>query len=92
MTNCDQIALNTLIENVASLGIERCLLRDLSDLIPATEAMTLSDDTIESIAGESHEVVAQRTTAESQMAALDEVIRVCRPMMVDRSGRHIPSD
>jgi hypothetical protein len=77
-----------LIENIAALGIERCLLRNLSDIAPASEAITLSDARIESIAGESPEVVAQRTTAESQMAVLDEVIRICRPMIADRSGRH----
>lgn len=74
----DKIAFNTLIENVATLGIEQCLLKDLSSFISPREAMSLEDNKIEEIAAEPAGVVEKRARAGAQEATLVEVIRVCR--------------
>lgn len=78
--------MNTFVENVACLGVEKCLLHDLSNLISPAKAITLGDDQIRNIAAESAEVMAGRTRAETQKAALDEVIAICRSYIVRESS------
>lgn len=67
------------IDNVATLAIERVLLRDLPDLIlPSCEPSSLSDEQLESVAGESEEVKEQRIKALQRVGALEAVIQTCR--------------
>lgn len=67
------------MDNIAALAIERVLLRDLTDLILANcEPSNLSDDELESVAGESAEVKEQRNKAVHRIAALEAVIKTCR--------------
>jgi hypothetical protein len=55
------------------------LLRDLTDLTLANcEPSNLSDEELESVAGESTEVKEQRSTAVLKTAALEAVIKTCR--------------
>ena len=74
-----QIALDTFIDNVATLAIERALLRDLPDLILSScDPSSLTDEQLEAVAGESEEVKEQRTKAVHRVAALEAVIQTCR--------------
>ena len=67
------------MDNVAALAIERVLLRDLTGLILANcEPYNLSDQELESVAGESAEVREQRNKAVHRIAALESVIKTCR--------------
>lgn len=74
-----QIALDTFVDNVATLAIERVLLRDLPDLVLSScDPSSLSDEELEAVAGESEEVKEQRTKAVHRVAALEAVIQTCR--------------
>jgi len=74
-----QIALDTFVDNVATLAIERVLLRDLPSLILSScDPSSLSDEELEAVAGESEEVKEQRTKAIHRVAALEAVIQTCR--------------
>ena len=74
-----QIALDTFIDNVATLAIERVLLRDLPDLILSScDPSSLTDEQLEAVAGESEEVKEQQTKAVHRVAALEAVIQTCR--------------
>lgn len=78
--------MDTFIENVASLGIERCLLSDLSNIIPTSDATDMSDAKVAEIASEPPAVYEERAKAEAQAKALEEVIRVCRPYTIRNTG------
>ncbi|KAK5172239.1 uncharacterized protein LTR77_003877 [Saxophila tyrrhenica] len=47
-----RISLNTFIDNVAALGIQRCLLADLGDLFPADQVPIMENTVITEIAAE----------------------------------------
>lgn len=67
------------MDNVAALAIERVLLRDLTDLILANcEPSNLTDEELESVAGESAEVKEQRHKAVHRIVALEAVVTTCR--------------
>lgn len=67
------------MDNIAALAIERVLLRDLTDLILANcEPSNLTDEELESVAGESAEVKEQRNKAVHRIAALEAIIATCR--------------
>lgn len=67
------------MDNVAALAVERVLLRDLTDLILANcEPCNLTDDELESVAGEFTKVKEQRNQAVHRIAALETVIKICR--------------
>ena len=68
------------------LGIEKCLLNGLPNLIPPTEAVTLNNSKVGEIAAEPPEVVEERTKAVSQKEALDDVIRICRSYVIREPG------
>lgn len=74
-----KIALDTFIDNIATLAIERILLRNLPDLILAgCDPSNLSDEQLEAVAGESAEVKDQREKAIHRIAALEGIIQTCR--------------
>lgn len=54
------IALNVLLDNVALLVIEHCLLDDLDQIISPRSMQKQPDTQLERLAGESHDVVARR--------------------------------
>ena len=72
-----QIALDTFIENVATLGIEQCLLNHLANLIPPNKVHSMDDEMIAELAAEPPEIEQERSKAEAQAAALEDVIRIC---------------
>ena len=81
----------TFIENIASLGIERCLLHDLANIIPPSDATDIDDAKVAEIASEPPAVYEERAKAEAQARALEEVIRVCRPYTIRNKGSFFDS-
>lgn len=73
-----KIALDTVIDNVATLAVERCLLDDLPDLIALDDVAGLDDDRLSIIGCEPLEAQEERSRARAQASALEEVIRTCR--------------
>ena len=88
--NTQQIALDTFVENVAALGVEKCLLHDLPDLISPTRVPSMADKKVSELGAEPAESREERAKAMAQAKALEEVIRTCRMYAtygtVDRLG------
>lgn len=78
LTHCPQIALNTLLDNVATLAIERCLLSDLPDLISPNHITELSDEQLLALGSEPPQAREDRARAIAQAEALTAVIKVCK--------------
>jgi len=56
--------LDTFVDNVATLAVERVLLIDLPNLVfSSCEPSSLSDEELEAVAGESAEIKEQRAKA-----------------------------
>lgn len=73
-----QIAVNTFIENMATLAIERWLLHDLSALMPSEKVLIMTDYEIAAVAAEPEESQSQRKRLVSQIAVLEKAVRICR--------------
>ena len=78
-----QIALDTFVDNATSLGVEMCLLRNLSRLVEPSEVHSMDDELITELAAERPEVAAEREQAERQVAVLDKVISTCTGYLPD---------
>jgi hypothetical protein len=71
--------LDTFIDNVATLAIERILLRDLPDLVFAgCDSSRLTNEELEVLAGKPPEITQQRTKAKCRLAALEAVLYICK--------------
>jgi hypothetical protein len=71
--------LENFVDNTATLAIERVFLRDLPDLILSScEPLSLSDEQLEAVAGESEKAKEQRTKAVHRIATLEAVVQACR--------------
>ena len=70
-----QIAMDRFIDEMATLGVERCLLHDLPSIIPLRDASTIDDEKVSRIAAETPEVRQKRAKAQAQVAALEEALR-----------------
>jgi 5'-deoxynucleotidase YfbR-like HD superfamily hydrolase len=71
--------LENFVDNTPTLAIERVFLRDLPDLILSScEPLSLSDEQLEAVAGESEKAKEQRTKAVHRIATLEAVVQACR--------------
>ncbi|KAK2743538.1 hypothetical protein FQN57_004835 [Myotisia sp. PD_48] len=70
-------ALNNFVSNVASLGVENCLVDGLENLASPSRLSQLSDDELESIASESADVKLARDTLSNKVAVLEVVAATC---------------
>ena len=82
-----QIALDTVIDNVAALAVERCLLHDLSKVFPFLGVADIDDDTISRIASEPIEAREERSRLTTQATTLEDVIRILQVYNTGGSGR-----
>ena len=60
IANSDQVVVQTFIDNVVTLAIEKCLVRELQSLLPKTMALTIEDDMLELVASEPEHVLIHR--------------------------------
>ena len=82
-----KVALETFVEIVPTIAVERWLLSDLPDLIPPKDAYTMDEPTISRIASEPVSARQQRTKLSSQRAVLKDVIDICQPYVTYDSGK-----
>nr|POF24700.1 interferon-induced gtp-binding protein mx [Quercus suber] len=75
------IALDNLIENVASLAIERCLLHDLRSLIQPQTMWRWSEEKLAEIASEPGDAQRERQRLRAKVAALDSAVQTCKRHM-----------
>lgn len=72
------IALCTFVDNVATLGIELCLLDGLEDLFSAVTVAGMSDEDVNKLASESPEDMLHRRTTEKRLEKLKAGREVCQ--------------
>ncbi|WPH02703.1 interferon-induced gtp-binding protein mx [Acrodontium crateriforme] len=72
-----EIAIDTIIDNVSALAIERCLLSDLSRLIVLEKVSNLDDDQLSELAREPEEARQEREKLTKQITALKVFIQSC---------------
>ena len=75
--------MKTLIDNVATLASEACLLDAMPSLLSFESIINLEDSDLSSIAGESPEVQSQRASAKTKLKSLEHGLQI-----LQRSGRH----
>lgn len=73
-----QVAVDTFIDNMATLGIERWLLHDLSALLPPESIWAMNDDEVAAIGAEAHDAETLRRKLKDQVAVLQTAVRICR--------------
>lgn len=71
-----QVAMKILVDNVAVLGIEHCLLEALQASFTAHTVMGLDNDVIDKIAAESQESKTERVRTREKLHILDDGLRI----------------
>lgn len=61
-----------LVDNIAVLGIESCLLEGLEDAFTAQTVMGLEDDLVQKIAAENQDSVTERTRTQEKLRILED--------------------
>ncbi|KAK3669799.1 hypothetical protein LTR78_010316 [Recurvomyces mirabilis] len=67
-----KVAMKTLVDNIAVLGIESCLLEGLKDAFTAQTVMNLEDGLVQKIAAETQDSVTERTRTEEKLRILKD--------------------
>ncbi|KAK0890676.1 hypothetical protein LTR91_022708 [Friedmanniomyces endolithicus] len=70
-----KVAMKTLVDNIAVLGIESCLLEGLKDAFTAQTVMGLKDDMVQKIAAEDQDSVTERTRTQEKVRILEDGLR-----------------
>lgn len=73
-----QIALDTFIDNCAMLGVEACLLDDLTSLFAQDKCWDMAQEKVADLAAEPAESLEERKRTQAQLVVLEDVIRTCR--------------
>ena len=72
-----QICLDTLIDNFITLGVERCLLSELDEVLCPITILSLSDADVVRMSQPPEEVMAARQEMEEELKVLQEAQREC---------------
>lgn len=73
-----EVALDVFVDNVASLGIENCLMTGLKDILSPLSVSEMSDEMLEAIAFESDDVREIRSQTLEKQASLQKSYELCR--------------
>ena len=73
-----QIAVDNFIDNIATLGVEKCVLDDMPGIMSPEMVWTLSDEDVAKVAAEDEEAKSRRHKLRAQVLALEETIRICK--------------
>ena len=71
-------AQRTMVDNIANLTIESCLLNRLKSVLKAGEIAAMSDEVLARLAGEPEDAARQRRTNETMKEALSKALKRCR--------------
>ncbi|KAK6435688.1 hypothetical protein LTR95_008123 [Oleoguttula sp. CCFEE 5521] len=71
-----QVALKMLVDNVAGLGVESCLLEGLQSAFTAHTVMCLGDDVVQNIATELQESASERSRTQEKLRTLDNGLHI----------------
>lgn len=73
-----QVALKVLIDNVASLAIENCLMEGLSEILSPANIMDMDDDLITAVAAEPEEAQIERQLLTEKLKVLEAGMQTCK--------------
>ncbi|EXJ87644.1 hypothetical protein A1O1_04568 [Capronia coronata CBS 617.96] len=73
-----KVAMKTLVDDIAVLAVERCLLKNIPELLPSRTIISLSDDQISTVAAESDDARAERSRAEKEHRVLTKARAMLR--------------
>lgn len=82
-----QIALNNFIDNFANLAIEACVIQELAHLFTPMDVGNMKSDILQYLTSEPQHIWECRETNNSELAALQQALRVCNEHSND-SGKH----
>lgn len=81
-----KVALKVLVDNVAVLGIEQCLLSELADIFSPRVVAELSEQTIQEIAAETEDVQAERRRLKDKLGVLEAGLKTLNRLKRHRSA------
>ena len=73
-----KVALDTFVDNMATLAIENCVLADLHELFSPTMVSEMDDETLKRLASESVETLRNRASATKELETFEDALRVCQ--------------
>jgi hypothetical protein len=79
--------MRTLIDNVALLVIEDCLIRELPNLFDSNEVASMDDDTLAKLAAESQDLHDERTEQQKRLEVLQIGLAECEKYENSNVGR-----
>lgn len=81
-----QVALKVLVDNVAVLGIEQCLLSGLADIFSPNVVMMVPDQLLQEVAAETEDSQAERKRLKHKLGVLEVGLK-----SLNRLNRHKPA-
>jgi GTPase SAR1 family protein len=85
-----KIALDTFVDNMATLAIENCALADLHEMFSPSKLGDIGDDVVERLASESPKTINDRASANNDLAVFEKALLICKKCRIGRSA-HIDS-
>ena len=72
------IALDTFVDNMATLAVENCLMTGLATVISPDTVINMGNDTLLKLAGESEKLLSDRRYAEQKSKLLEKSLKTCQ--------------
>ncbi|KAH8879037.1 dynamin family protein [Thozetella sp. PMI_491] len=73
-----EMSLTTFTENVISLAVESCLVRDIPSILTPAAVFRMKTETLEKLAAQSEEVSEERAMLQARVKKLEEGLETCR--------------
>jgi GTPase SAR1 family protein len=87
-----KFALDTFIDNMATLAIENCVLADLHEMFSPSKLGNIGDDVVERLGSESPKTIRDRASANNDLAVFEKALHICRRCKFGRTthiGSHV---
>ncbi|MCJ1464577.1 hypothetical protein MMC07_003190 [Pseudocyphellaria aurata] len=78
-----KVAIKVLVDNVAALGIEQCLLSELAEIFSPTVVLEIPEKQLQEIAAETEDALAERKRLQEKLSALEAGLKTLK-----RLNRH----
>lgn len=66
-----------MVDNVASMVVESCLVQSLPTLLTATSIVAMPDDIVSAIASEAEGAQEERQLASQKLESLEKALQIC---------------
>ena len=85
-----KIALDTFVDNMATLAIENCVLADLHEIFSPSMLGDIGDDVVERLGSESPKTIKDRASVNNDLAVFEKALLICKRCKIGRTA-HIGS-